>query len=72
MRFLPALLLSVAVSGVLGASAQTTAAKTHLKVGDKAPGFTLPATTGGNISLSDYLGKKIIVLAFYPAAFSGG
>lgn len=72
MRNLPALLLSVAVSGMLGASAQAPATKTHLKVGDKAPDFTLPATTGGNISLSQYLGKKIVVLAFYPAAFSGG
>ncbi len=72
MRRLPALLLSVAVSGMLSASAQTPAPKTHLKVGDKPPDFTLPATTGGNISLSQYLGKKIVVLAFYPAAFSGG
>jgi len=72
MRYLPALLLSVAVSGMLAAGAQTTAPKTHLKIGDQAPDFTLPATTGGNMSLSQFLGKKIVVLAFYPAAFSGG
>lgn len=71
MKYLSTLLLSVAVSGLL-ASAQTAVPRTHLKVGDKAPDFTLPATTGGNISLSQYLGKKIVVLAFYPAAFSGG
>jgi len=65
-------LLSTAVSGLLAASAQTTPGKTHLKVGDRAPDFTLPATSGGNISLSQYLGKKIVVLAFFPAAFSGG
>jgi peroxiredoxin len=46
--------------------------KTHLKVGDAAPEFTLPATTGKPISLSDFRGKKNVVLAFYPAAFTGG
>ena len=72
MRFLRTLLLPVAVSGMLGAYAQSAAPKTHLKVGDKAPDFSLPATSGGNISLSQYLGKKVVVLAFFPAAFSGG
>ncbi len=47
-------------------------AATHLKVGDKAPDFTLPATTGGKISLADYIGKKIVVVGFFPAAFTGG
>ena len=47
-------------------------AATHLKVGDKAPDFTLPSTTGGTISLSDYLGKQQVVVGFFPAAFTGG
>jgi peroxiredoxin len=50
----------------------------ELKVGDPAPDITLPATgdTAGkgqqpkNISLSDYQGKKNVVLAFVPAAFT--
>lgn len=41
-----------------------------LKVGDPAPGFTLPAVSGENISLSHYLGKKNIVLSFVPAAWT--
>ncbi len=45
---------------------------THLKVGDQAPEFSLPATTGGKISLSDFRGKQTVVLAFFPAAFTGG
>lgn len=36
-----------------------------LKVGEKAPGFTLPDQDGNLISLSDFLGKKV-VLYFYP------
>ena len=36
-----------------------------LEVGTKAPEFTLPDQDGSNVSLSDYLGKKV-VLYFYP------
>lgn len=46
--------------------------KTHLKVGDVAPDFTLPSTTGKQVTLSEFRGKKNVVLAFYPAAFTGG
>jgi peroxiredoxin len=42
-----------------------------LKVGDKAPDFTLPSTTGEKISLSEYRGKKPVVLFFYLFAFGG-
>jgi len=72
MRFVRTLLLPVAVSGMLGVYAQSAAPKTHLKVGDQAPAFSLPSTTGQPISLSQFLGKKLVVLAFFPAAFSGG
>jgi peroxiredoxin Q/BCP len=43
-----------------------------LKVGDPAPAFSLPSTTGKTVSLSDFKGKKKVVLAFYPKAFTGG
>lgn len=43
-----------------------------LKAGDKAPSFTLPDQYGKEISLSQYLGKKNVVLAFYVLAFTGG
>jgi cytochrome oxidase Cu insertion factor (SCO1/SenC/PrrC family) len=46
--------------------------KTHLKEGDTAPDFTLNATTGGKVKLSDFRGKSNVVLAFFPAAFTGG
>lgn len=37
-----------------------------LKIGDSAPEFTLPATTGEKVSLKDFKGKKNVVLVFYP------
>lgn len=37
-----------------------------IQEGKKAPDFSLPATTGENIRLSDYQGKKNVVLYFYP------
>ncbi len=43
-----------------------------LKVGDKAPDFTLPDQHGNDVKLSDFLGKKNVVLAFYVLAFTGG
>jgi cytochrome oxidase Cu insertion factor (SCO1/SenC/PrrC family) len=46
--------------------------KTHLKEGDMAPDFNLTATTGGKVKLSDFRGKSNVVLAFFPAAFTGG
>jgi peroxiredoxin len=46
--------------------------KTHLKEGDMAPDFTLTSTAGGKVTLSDLRGKFNVVLAFFPAAFTGG
>jgi peroxiredoxin len=57
----------------VAASAQTPQApKTTLKVGDMAPDFTLTDTTGKAVKLSDFRGKKNVVLAFYVLAFTGG
>jgi len=55
---------------VLG-SALTAQAAT-LKVGDRAPDFSLPDQTGKQVKLSDFLGKENVVLAFYVLAFTGG
>ena len=40
------------------------------KVGQPAPGFTLPSTTGHDISLSDFKGKTLVFLEFYGADFT--
>ena len=41
-----------------------------LQAGDKAPDFSLAATTAEKINLADYLGKKAVVVFFYIGAFT--
>jgi len=41
-----------------------------VKVGDKAPDFTLPSVSGKKISLKNYRSKKNVVLSFVPAAWT--
>lgn len=41
-----------------------------LSVGDKAPVFTLKNSDGEDIRLEDFIGKKHVVLLFFPLAFS--
>lgn len=41
-----------------------------LDIGDNAPDFTLPSTTGEKISLSQFRGKKLVLLEFYGADFN--
>jgi len=41
-------------------------------VGDKAPAFNLPVSRDEKVSLGDFVGKKNVVLAFYPLDFTGG
>jgi peroxiredoxin Q/BCP len=43
-----------------------------LKVGDKAPDFTLPDTDGKPVTLSRLLAEGPVILAFYPKAFTSG
>jgi len=41
-----------------------------VKVGQPAPDFTLPSVSGEKVSLSQYRGKKNVVLSFVPAAWT--
>ena len=41
-----------------------------LKVGDKAPDFSLPSLSGETVSLSQFQGKKNVVISFVPAAWT--
>jgi peroxiredoxin len=65
--------LRVAVGALLLALGSALVAHAApLAVGDKAPDFTLPDQNGNKVSLSQFLGKKNVVLAFYVFAFTGG
>lgn len=45
--------------------------KNNLEVGDQAPNFTLTSSEGKTVSLTDFLGKKV-VLYFYPKDMTPG
>jgi peroxiredoxin len=68
--FLAAFLLLCCV--VAFSQQQPAPPKTQLKVGEPAPDFTLRDTEGKEVKLSDFKGKKNVVLAFYVLAFTGG
>jgi len=51
---------------------QEKMAKISLKVGDTAPDFTLLSDQWKPVKLSDYKGKKNVLLAVYVLAFTGG
>lgn len=70
-------LISVLLLGTLAASIAASAQNTpppdpKIKVGDTAPDFTLRDQSGNQVKLSDFHGKKDVVLAFYIFAFTGG
>ena len=48
------------------------AARKKLVIGRRAPDFTLPATGGKAVRLSDFRGKKQVVLAFYCLDWTPG
>lgn len=41
-----------------------------VEVGQKAPGFDLPSTKGGKLSLASFLGKKNVLIEFYVLDFT--
>ena len=43
-----------------------------LKVGDDAPPFELKGSDGKTYKLSDFKDKQVVVVAWYPKAFTGG
>jgi len=69
-------IVALAAAATTAAFAQNvTMPKTPLKVGDVAPDFSVSANSTSNrvaVKLSDFRGKKNVILAFFPAAFTGG
>ena len=42
------------------------------KLGEKPPDFELSQGRGGSLGMKDFTGKKKVLLAFFPAAFTAG
>lgn len=60
---------SLFLAGALLAGVGMADVSPALEIGDKAPDFTLPSTTGQKISLSEFRGKKLVLLEFYVNDF---
>jgi cytochrome oxidase Cu insertion factor (SCO1/SenC/PrrC family) len=60
------------VAPLTAAAQEEAVAKTNLKGGDTAPDFSLLSDKWEQVKLSDYRGKKNVILAFYVLAFTGG
>jgi peroxiredoxin Q/BCP len=64
--------LAAALAVSLTAQAPATAPSVELKVGDMAPDFNLKASDGKTYKLSEFKGKKAVVVAWFPKAFTQG
>lgn len=57
------------LAGIFGAP---PAAQAELKPGDDSPAFNLPGSDGKTYKSADFKGKQVVVIAWYPKAFTGG
>ena len=67
--------IGLGLAALAGATLVASPAFAALKVGDKAPGFSIPVATNGVVStfsLQDALKSGPVVVYFYPKAFTGG
>jgi len=71
MRMMIAAMMVSGLTMAVGlAMAQAPAAGPQ--AGDAAPAFSLPGSDGATHALADFKGKKAVVLAWFPKAFTGG
>src|SRR5688572_21197974 len=66
MKLMKNLVAALAAALIMNVAAEP------LKVGDQAPDFTLKGSDGKTYKLSDFKGKKAVVVAWYPKALTGG
>ncbi len=76
-RYGHALLLGAAIAMVLAiiaapAMAQDDSEQVVLKMGDKAPEWSMVGSDGKTYTLSQFKGKSPVIMAFFPKAFTPG
>ena len=67
------MMVTVILTGLsMAAVAMAQAPAAGPQPGDAAPAFSLPGSDGATHTLADFRGKKAVVLAWFPKAFTGG
>jgi len=67
------MIATMIVAGVcMAAVAMAQAPAGGPQAGDDAPAFSLPGSDGAMHTLADFKGKKAVVVAWFPKAFTGG
>lgn len=64
--------LALLLAGILAMGLFSRSNAAELKVGDKAPDFELKGSDGKTYKLSKLLEQQVVVVAWYPKAFTGG
>jgi hypothetical protein len=78
MRMLISIVAGLSMAGAAMAQTPAQAPATApapvltVKAGDTAPAFSLQGSDGKTHTLADFTGRKAVVLAWYPKAFTGG
>ena len=65
-------LAKVALMAVVAITAPSSQLASEREEGDKAPDFALQASDGKTYTLSEFVGVRPVVIAFFPKAFTGG
>ncbi len=58
--------------GIAAAAGEGNMDEPALKAGDAAPAFSLPGSDGETYTLEQFKGKRAVVIAWFPKAFTGG
>ena len=72
MNNVPILGVGLGIAALMAMSSSMITLAEAPNEGDSAPNFSLPGSDGKTHNLSDYKGKKAVVIAWFPKAFTRG
>ena len=64
--------VAATIVGVVNVATRRIERSPELQPGDIAPDFTLPGSDGRTYRLQDFIGTRVVVIAWFPKAFTGG